>query len=1294
MKKVFFFLFVFLFFKIDFSRGLEATNLYYYDDNKNQKVDRIRLEFNSQITGTLDFSKLQLYSNTGGLATFKINSEIGYFSGYIMSGNLLDLSLIEQDNSKLDLIINDTTTSDLRLKSLLGIGITDLSGVEMTKLSLTTSFNSYNSANIFNRTLEVLEIPPEAPPEITPDINDGTGEIVSTGSIEDPNSIPKEQKFYYFDKNSNGKIDTLELEYDKTLTGSLDLSKIKIYSNTGGLATFKIDTLTGIVSGFYLSGNILGLNLVEQDNSKLNLIINNTTASDLRLKSLSGIGIKDLFGNEIDALSLTTSFNNYNLGNIFNKTEEIVPENPPNLPESNNSSGEIISDENNILIEIPEIIIDFQSPSYILETGENSYKCDKTKDECKVNFNLENSFSGSFSESDYRCEIDFGFITGEENDCNPTSVIFGSGIFNIKFKIIDKTNSSNFKEKIIQILNVYENIEIPNPVITIQSGLSNGLTCNSSNCSVNFTGENSFSGNESSFICLWDFGLTTTEDNDCNPSYVHFLPGNYTIKFRIIDKGNNTNYKETSINISNLYKAGGTQVSSQISQISTTSLKALITLQGTIGKTKKQYGNNVYCYTDECSINFTSEHSTGDKLAYLWDFGNGTTSDKENPASLIYKIGNYHVILKIKDKNGNISENYFEVFVSLPDKNLELEKEIIENTLLDSNISNIKISKVNPNPYGNDNFEWIELENIGDTKVSLNGCTLDDDIGKGSKAFKFKNTFIESKSFKKFYKLDTNLSLNNDKDSVNFICNGEVLDSISWDYNVPDGYIISKNEDLNKNIKVVRVIDGDTIVVLLNGREERIRLIGVDTPETVHPNKKIELFGKEASDFTKLSLEGREINLEFDFDRFDKYGRILAYVRIDGVMFNKSIISMGYGRVYLRFPFKYAKEFEKIGDFAQKNKVGIWSDKETFKYFNSEVKLDKIILEEILKKEKENDLDKELAEILAIEDKILFKKKMEAFLKKYLKISTKKKETGEILISGNILPNLDIYFELLPKNPHPSPLPKGEGESQSGVLFTPPNLPLKMGGINSLLAFAGDINDLNNFKYSTISDNNGDFNIELSTVFPDFSLNTYVKFLDEIYFLGKKDIVKEKISLAKDMINETKIENENINLEDYKIIIQGKKSKDKEIGTDYIICKTKTFCSINFSLFPNENKELIYTWNFGNGEEFIGFNPKSIHYLPGNYNLTLKILDKDYNALKELNFTIKVNKILSKPKKKKKKVASKVKTKKEFSLNFSSNKEEFEKKLGDKNIVLSGISSTFLLLFMAYFIIRKNEENV
>ena len=76
MKKVLFFLFIFLCFKVDFSWGLEATNLYYYDDNKNLKVDRIRLEFDSTITGTLDFSKLQLYSNTGWIATFKINSEI------------------------------------------------------------------------------------------------------------------------------------------------------------------------------------------------------------------------------------------------------------------------------------------------------------------------------------------------------------------------------------------------------------------------------------------------------------------------------------------------------------------------------------------------------------------------------------------------------------------------------------------------------------------------------------------------------------------------------------------------------------------------------------------------------------------------------------------------------------------------------------------------------------------------------------------------------------------------------------------------------------------------------------------------------------------------------------------------------------------------------------------------------------------------------------------------------------------------------------------------------------------
>lgn len=121
---------------------------------------------------------------------------------------------------------------------------------------------------------------------------------------------------------------------------------------------------------------------------------------------------------------------------------------------------------------------------------------------------------------------------------------------------------------------------------------------------------------------------------------------------------------------------------------------------------------------------------------------------------------------------------------------------------------------------------------------------------------------------------------------------------------------------------VVTVIDGDTIV--LDGGE-KIRLIGVDTPETVHPNKPVEYFGKEASAFTRRLCEGKKVRLEYDLDRVDKYGRTLAYVYLeDGTFVNAEIIKQGYGHAYTRFPFKYMGEFRKYEREARKNRRGLW----------------------------------------------------------------------------------------------------------------------------------------------------------------------------------------------------------------------------------------------------------------------------------------------------------------------------------------------------------------------------------
>jgi micrococcal nuclease len=126
--------------------------------------------------------------------------------------------------------------------------------------------------------------------------------------------------------------------------------------------------------------------------------------------------------------------------------------------------------------------------------------------------------------------------------------------------------------------------------------------------------------------------------------------------------------------------------------------------------------------------------------------------------------------------------------------------------------------------------------------------------------------------------------------------------------------------------KVVRVVDGDTVVVRYEGREERIRLIGVDTPETVHPNKPVEAYGEEAKEYTKKKLKEKDIQIEFDVQERDRYGRLLGYIWVDGLLFNDELLRMGYARV-ATFPpnVKYVEMFKETEKNAKEKQVGIWN---------------------------------------------------------------------------------------------------------------------------------------------------------------------------------------------------------------------------------------------------------------------------------------------------------------------------------------------------------------------------------
>lgn len=143
----------------------------------------------------------------------------------------------------------------------------------------------------------------------------------------------------------------------------------------------------------------------------------------------------------------------------------------------------------------------------------------------------------------------------------------------------------------------------------------------------------------------------------------------------------------------------------------------------------------------------------------------------------------------------------------------------------------------------------------------------------------------------------------------------------------PEGETLN---ELNMTLyPVVKVVDGDTLDVNINGEVKRLRLIGIDTPETVDPRKPVQCFGKEASNKAKELLVGKSVGLESDESQGDqdKYGRLLRYVILqDGVNFNLYMIREGYAHEYTYDEaYKYQKEFKSAQEEAIKSKKGLWS---------------------------------------------------------------------------------------------------------------------------------------------------------------------------------------------------------------------------------------------------------------------------------------------------------------------------------------------------------------------------------
>jgi micrococcal nuclease len=135
------------------------------------------------------------------------------------------------------------------------------------------------------------------------------------------------------------------------------------------------------------------------------------------------------------------------------------------------------------------------------------------------------------------------------------------------------------------------------------------------------------------------------------------------------------------------------------------------------------------------------------------------------------------------------------------------------------------------------------------------------------------------------------------------------------------------DEELGHAVRaqVVRVIDGDTIEVSLHGAEEDVRYIGVDTPETVKPGAPVGCYGPQSSARNHRLVEGRTVRLVFDRERRDVYGRLLAYVHVDGLFLNAALVRGGYARTLTIPPnTAHASELRRLEARAGRDGRGLW----------------------------------------------------------------------------------------------------------------------------------------------------------------------------------------------------------------------------------------------------------------------------------------------------------------------------------------------------------------------------------
>ena len=638
----------------------------------------------------------------------------------------------------------------------------------------------------------------------------------------------------------------------------------------------------------------------------------------------------------------------------------------------------------------PEVEVILQRPTYLIETGSWWYMCDTNKPECKVNFKLVTPEWKDVS-SRYSCQWQSKFESEQFQRCNPNTVIFPEGTFNISVILTYNATGETQTALQIQIINNQQLEEVaeytqprsdpddsvnedeseepqPEPrILEIQSWLDVWWNCSDERCKINLEYKK-----RSKEYCEWHFWWLEHLEKytiTCNPGFIYALPWNYRIGVKIYHE-EDWFLEELSLNIYNTFiipetpdpSHSGQSTSSQSDnniEVENQAESRILWVQSWLDA----WWN---CFDERCKINL--EYKKRSKEYCEWDFWWLEYLEKYittcNPGFIYALPWNYRITVKIyheeewfsEELSLNIHNNFVPVIESVESISAQEES---ETTFSPQDFLWIQIYWALVNPQWRDTeTEYIELVNISDETINLRGWVLDDMIGKWSKPYQIdEDIFLEPWAHHQFLKTQTSISLWNTLDEVNIVVWDTVIHTLSWDFQIPEEYVLKSwdTDALERYAEVIRVIDGDTIEVRFEDwQEKKLRFIWVDTPETKHPRKAVEKYGKEASAFTKKILEWKRILIQQSLSNYqDKYGRLLGYVYLEDMFFNAELIKQWFARAYTRYEFAYRDEFLALQKQAKKDKVGLWQEPEITKLIQQIEKQEKveIIWEEVFSQE-------------------------------------------------------------------------------------------------------------------------------------------------------------------------------------------------------------------------------------------------------------------------------------------------------------------------------------------------------